>query len=408
MHEPATLNIVIVGYVFGFPNGHGASARISQYARGLDAHGCKVHILCLKPTEPPDGSVLNQAVKGEFRGASFEYTSGTSIFSNSRIFRYYQNIKGVIGAFRSVQRLRKKQPIHAVLYYGTDSPYYTMVLWLLAKMYRASFIGENTEAPFVYSRTSVSNSFNKWLVTRCTHKLFDGFVVISTFLEKTFRQTLRRGIPILRLPVLVETSAFESKNQAASYLTRTIVYCGNLNHEGEVGGLLEAWSKIKSDFPAWKIRIIGDNSSPDIQAFLLRLMKDLCIEECIEFTGLVARQQLVELLMSGDVMALPRSSGLFSEAGLPNKLGEYLATGKPVVTTNVGDIRLYLQDRVDAFLVQPDDVQTFADILRYVLTHPVEAKEVGENGMVAAQKHFDTHNNCKRLINFIQQVNSTL
>jgi len=401
----ATLNIIIAGYVFGFPNGNGASARISQYARGLAAHGCNVNILCLKPTELPDGSGLNRAAKGEYNGVSFEYTSRTSIYSKVAIIRYLQNIIGVIGAFRTVHQLRKNRKIHVILYYGTDSLFYTISLWLLARLHGACFVGENTEAPFVYSNSKFSTSFKKWLVTRFAHKLFDGFVVISTYLEKLFGESLRKNAPVLRLPVLVDTSLFKSPGPAVFSSTKYIIYCGNLSHEGEIDTLLDAWSRMKFEFPEWKLRIIGDNSSPAIHDPILSRVNELDIEEYVEFTGLVPRDQLIELLLSGDVMVLPRSSGLFSEAGLPNKLGEYLATGKPVITTNIGDINLYLRDCVDVFLVQPDDIRAFVDKMRYVLNHPNEAGRVGGNGLLAAQQYFDTITNCKRLIDFIQNLN---
>ena len=103
-------------------------------------------------------------------------------------------------------------------------------------------------------------------------------------------------------------------------------------------------------------------------------------------------------------MLLPRAESLFSQAGLPNKLGEYLATGKPVVVTKTGDIGMYLRDRIDAFLVQPNDIQAFADTLRYVLNNPNEAAEVGLNGQKVAMEAFDTDRNCKRLIDFVKEV----
>ena len=85
----------------------------------------------------------------------------------------------------------------------------------------------------------------------------------------------------------------------------------------------------------------------------------LGLAERVEFTGSVERAGLPGLLKEAAAFALPRASGLFSTAGFPTKLGEYLATGKPVVVATTGDIPLYLSDGVDAFFV-PDDTRAFA------------------------------------------------
>ena len=63
------------------------------------------------------------------------------------------------------------------------------------------------------------------------------------------------------------------------------------------------------------------------------------------------REELFERLRTARVLALPRPAGSFSQAGLPTKVAEYLASGRPVVVTAVGDLPLYLRDGVDAYLV---------------------------------------------------------
>ena len=100
-------------------------------------------------------------------------------------------------------------------------------------------------------------------------------------------------------------------------------------------------------------------------------------------------------------MALARAEGLFSTAGFPTKLGEYLASGKPVVTTATGGIPRYLRSGVDAFLVHSGDTVAFAETLRYVMSHPEHATEVGLRGRQIALKEFSNVRHGARLIEFI-------
>ena len=56
-------------------------------------------------------------------------------------------------------------------------------------------------------------------------------------------------------------------------------------------------------------------------------------------------------MRTAGAFALPREDALFSRAGFATKLGEYLASGRPVIASATGDVELYLKDDVDAFLV---------------------------------------------------------
>jgi glycosyltransferase involved in cell wall biosynthesis len=128
------------------------------------------------------------------------------------------------------------------------------------------------------------------------------------------------------------------------------------------------------------------------------------LAERVDFTGQVVREDLVGLLSSARVLVLPRPAGAFSQAGLPTKVGEYLASARPVVVTANGDIGLYLRDGVDAYLVPPDDLAAFGERLRYVLGHPDEATEVGRRGRQAAQMHFDPVVHGRRILEYVREL----
>ncbi len=140
---------------------------------------------------------------------------------------------------------------------------------------------------------------------------------------------------------------------------------------------------------------------------LQNIVKHLGLTGRVTFVGAVARSDIPHRLNAGDIMALPRASGTFSTAGFPTKLGEYLASGKPVVVTATGDIPVYLKDGVSAYLVPPDDSNAFAERLRYVISHPLESAEVGLRGRDVALCEFDSGRQTKRILSFIGDLRKT-
>ena len=56
-------------------------------------------------------------------------------------------------------------------------------------------------------------------------------------------------------------------------------------------------------------------------------------------------------------LLIPLFDDVRSTARFPTKIGEYLASGRPIVTTAVGEMPRYFEDGVTAFISAPDDPQ---------------------------------------------------
>ena len=90
------------------------------------------------------------------------------------------------------------------------------------------------------------------------------------------------------------------------------------------------------------------------------------------------------------MLVLARPDNKQSEAGFPTKLGEYLATGKPVVVTRVGEIPEYLKDQENAFIASPGDAHNFAMKMKQVMNNYDDALKVGHKGQQLALTTFNS------------------
>jgi glycosyltransferase involved in cell wall biosynthesis len=113
------------------------------------------------------------------------------------------------------------------------------------------------------------------------------------------------------------------------------------------------------------------------------------------FTGAVEHDQVPVLLDACDILVAPHvpladGSDFF---GSPTKIFEYMAMGKAIVASRLGQIGEVLTDNETALLVTPGGVNEMADaIVRLVNSDEMRAR-LGENARAAAiQKHTWTHN----------------
>jgi glycosyltransferase involved in cell wall biosynthesis len=91
----------------------------------------------------------------------------------------------------------------------------------------------------------------------------------------------------------------------------------------------------------------------------------------VTFLGYVPHEQLVSLLQAADVLAHPHCSGAAATFTSPLKFFEYLASGTPIVATEIPPLLEFQPAGVVAGWCEPDQPVQFADRLQQVLqTHP--------------------------------------
>jgi len=395
------MNIIII-HEGPFPFGMAAINRMISYARGLVELSHNVHVLCIKPSESIDGPIINEQVEGSYMGISFRYTSGNTRRKKYLATRTYDSFKGIFNALIFIKRMHGDVGLN-VIFMGLTNLLYIFFVFLFCKINKIKIIQERSEFPFVGIH-SVKQKFNLFIYLHITCKLFDGLFVITKALKQYFQKYVRKNAKIMVLPMLVEPDRFSGttvKNQPES---ENITYCGFLGGDKDgISILIDAFNKISQKHKDIKLYLIGDTKIPDFN-HLVKRISEYNLSERVIFTGRVERNQLPAYLNRSRILVLARPESKQAEGGFPTKLGEYLATGKPVVVTTVGEISEYLIDGLNAFLAKPNDPEAFAEKLDFALSNPELAKKIGEKGKQLVYNEFNYKVQSQKLADFITNL----
>ena len=393
---------LLIAGEFGFPNGAGVAARIHAYSKGLRAAGCEVKVVCLRWSERSAEVAKNRQADGLYHGIPFTYSSGSPYRAATFTRRRLRDVRSALRFARLVRGTLGQPPANVILF--SNSALWIVMTVVVCRLAGSACVIEKSEYPFVYAPDTTLTRMWAQVFTKTVYRLVDGVIVISTCLEGYFLAHVRRGARVIRVPILVDLDEFELSPADDAPGRDILCYVGNLDQRGEIDGLLDAFGEVAARFPQWSLRIIGGSSDPRALDRFQARAADLGFGERVEFTGSVERAELPCLLGEATAFALPRASGLFSTAGFPTKLWEYLATAKPVVVTATGDIPLYLRDGVDAYLVPPDDTPAFAARLAEMFADPSAAREVGVRCRETARREFEVVSQCRRLAAFMADV----
>jgi len=101
-------------------------------------------------------------------------------------------------------------------------------------------------------------------------------------------------------------------------------------------------------------------------------------------TGFVSHDKLVKYLGACDLMMLPLKDTIASRGRWPSKINDYLAAGKPIVATAVGDMKeLFLKHEIG--IATTDDPVLLAQATKRLLMDEALMSQIGKNSRRVAE-----------------------
>lgn len=179
----------------------------------------------------------------------------------------------------------------------------------------------------------------------------------------------------------------------------TILYSGTFAKKDGVEYLLKAFLLVQKKGYSCRLIMTGKGQPSDMK--VLELVKD---NPDVQYKGMVSDRELVETLLDCDILTMTRENSKFSNYGFPFKLSESLATGNPVIATNVSDVGKYVKHMESVYLVQPECVEEIANGIIYYLENPQNALQIGQNGLNVMKKHFSIEGVGKKFIDFLVNI----
>jgi len=128
--------------------------------------------------------------------------------------------------------------------------------------------------------------------------------------------------------------------------------------------------------PNARFLIVGDGV---LKEEMLRIVREDQVESHVKFTGLLKPEDVPKFLNICEVLLSPHEDMANGATffGSPTKIFEYMAMGKGIVASRVGQLGELLVDGRDALLVEPGNVKQLAENIVQLLEHPELCHELG-------------------------------
>ena len=152
--------------------------------------------------------------------------------------------------------------------------------------------------------------------------------------------------------------------------------------------LLDAFDRLAGRYENVHLVLTGRGDREAMKEFFAR-MEISPHKDRIEFKGYLDEKDYYSLLNDADIPCMTRVDFAFAHAGFPFKLGEFLATGKPVIASRVSDVDMFLANGHNAMLVQPGSSTEVCEAAEFFINNPESAAAIGLRGREVAKSLFE-------------------
>ncbi len=210
------------------------------------------------------------------------------------------------------------------------------------------------------------------------------FDYLNSSLIKNYFQT--EPNKFVEIPFAVDTRRFSAPKEQTSNRCK-ILFVGGLDQAHYFKGLevlLKALSKI--DNCSWELNVVG---SGDLLPGYKKLAQDLKLEKRVNFLGRVNDSDLPQIYRDSSFFVLP-SINQGEAFGLV--LLEAMASGLPVIASNLPGVRGVFNDNQEGLLANPNDVADLSQKIKQLITNDEQRTKMGQKARVLAEtKYSETY-----------------
>jgi glycosyltransferase involved in cell wall biosynthesis len=398
---------VIVLIPYSYPGGTAASLRVFNFVEGLVACRQKVHVLALyhAPSRRSKTAMYLEHNVAEHFVFSKRYDLQ---FKN--LFSYTATVAKSF--YETVNKIAEIEKVRlAYIYDGTSYAYFNSVSKLLQRL-KIPITFDITElrdsnytlqtlvnAKDLSLKGKISNVllfpdyyFGKTIVL----KRATFFISISTSLKKYLGSY---GKPVIIVPGFERFT--HSTNNARPGARIKLVYVGSLIERDDPHTLKLVVDEALHHYRNVEVRFIGRYGASIGGKKYVKELQQVHGNRIVSL-GEVPEDKMEEELRNADIMILSRKDSLEDRCAFPTRLAEYLALGKAILVSPIGDIPLYLTDGADAGFLSLKDVHTLSEsskaIIHRIIADSESREEMADQGNRKGRLYFDNIRNAEEVL----------
>ncbi len=331
---------------------------------------------------------------GCFRGIDYLYCSGTAYYNPNFVIRNTLKFIGLIGEFLFIFWRRITGRLNH-LFVNTNSFVELKYYSTLSRILGIDLVFDYVEQiDSMKSSKGTDKKFDENFAKYCSRITYISDVLNGNVLKQSWDN------PKLKVLPLTDFQLFEGAGERGLLPEKYFLYCAGASYSEALELVIEAFDQSEVADTALLLVIHGradqmkrvnEKIRESKKAHLITLKSDLPFDE------------LINCYKCATALLIPLRDTVTDKARFPHKISEYLATGNPIVTTAIGEVKIYFEDGKTAFVSSAASPSSFAQKLTEVNSNEEMAANIGKEGQKLGRKLFDYKVYSERLTSMLAE-----
>lgn len=183
----------------------------------------------------------------------------------------------------------------------------------------------------------------------------NGLICLQKAQEELYKKYY--NIPVKALPPgLIAVDRYQKED-----FNKRLIYIGSFQPIKGIDNVFKLLSTIKNQ--NWSCDLLGGRNKEELE-YTEKLAEKFGVREQCSISGWLSYSELQHKMKNADIGLLLLNDTFYNNyLTAPSKLFDYIAQGIPVIATDLPDLRCFIKDGKEGFLLKPDNLQKAAEIL---------------------------------------------
>jgi len=182
-----------------------------------------------------------------------------------------------------------------------------------------------------------------------------------------------------------------------------ISYIGGFGSFRGLDVAIRAMPEVLREISNARLLLVGKGMK-NYEYYLRKLCKLLKVEGRVTFTGWIDFRLVPSYISVSDVCLIPYRKCTFTDIAISHKLFQYMAMGKPIVTSDVKATMRIVKECKCGLVFPSGNHKKLAECIIRLYEDKKLCKKLGRNGKISVEKKYNWNNESKKLVRIYDEV----